>query len=185
VPAEFLNYSDIRLVSIQHEHGIFGDDGAYVLDLVSGLDIPAVATLHTVLKDPSDSQRSVIEALSRKCARLIVMSRVAADLLRRSYGIGGHNVQIIPHGIPVMHPRDQESLKTTFGVPGQRMLLTFGSSAPARASTPSSARCRPSALSSRTLSISSLARAIVSEVPAQPRRPQPPRAGSLILDTAA
>jgi glycosyltransferase involved in cell wall biosynthesis len=125
--AEFLNYSDIRLVSIQHEHGIFGGDhGAYVLDLVCGLDIPAVATLHTVLKDPSDSQRSVIEALSRKCARLIVMSRVAADLLRRSYGIGGHNVQIIPHGIPVMHPRDQESLKTMFGVPGQRMLLTFG-----------------------------------------------------------
>jgi glycosyltransferase involved in cell wall biosynthesis len=30
-----------------------------------------------------------------------------------------------------------------------------------------------------------LTRAIVSEVPAQPRRPQPPRAGSLILDTAA
>lgn len=125
--AEFLNYSDVRLVSIQHEHGIFGgEDGAYVLDLVSGLHIPAVATLHTVLKDPSDSQRSVIEALSRKCARLVVMSRVAADLLRRSYGIGGRNVQIIPHGIPVMHPRDQQGLKTMFGVPGRRMLLTFG-----------------------------------------------------------
>ena len=131
--AEFLNYSDVRLVSIQHEHGIFGgDDGAYVLDLVSALHIPAVATLHTVLKDPSDSQRSVIEALSRKCARLVVMSRVAADLLRRSYGIGGHNVRIIPHGIPVMHPRDQQALKTMFGVPGRRMLLTFGLLAPGK-----------------------------------------------------
>jgi len=131
--AEFLNYSDVRLVSIQHEHGIFGgDNGAYVLDLVSGLHIPAVATLHTVLKDPSDSQGSVIEALSRNCAQLVVMSRVAADLLRRSYGIGGHSVQIIPHGIPVMHPRDQQRLKTMFGVPGQRMLLTFGLLSPGK-----------------------------------------------------
>ncbi|MCH6563668.1 MAG: hypothetical protein IH800_14760, partial [Myxococcales bacterium] len=30
--AEFVNYSDIRLVSIQHEYGIFGgDDGAHIL----------------------------------------------------------------------------------------------------------------------------------------------------------
>ena len=31
--AEFVNYSDVRLVSVQHEYGIFGgDDGGYVLD---------------------------------------------------------------------------------------------------------------------------------------------------------
>src|SRR4051794_27019143 len=34
--AEFVNYSDVRLVSVQHEHGIFGgDDGAYVLDFLA------------------------------------------------------------------------------------------------------------------------------------------------------
>src|SRR4051794_30833894 len=30
--AEFVNYSDVKLVSIQHEYGIFGgDDGGYIL----------------------------------------------------------------------------------------------------------------------------------------------------------
>ena len=33
--AEFVNYSHVRLVSIQHEYGIFGgDDGRYILDFV-------------------------------------------------------------------------------------------------------------------------------------------------------
>ncbi len=36
--AEFVNRSDIRLVSIQHEYGIFGgDNGAYILDFLSHL----------------------------------------------------------------------------------------------------------------------------------------------------
>src|SRR3954463_12767206 len=49
--AEFVNYSQVRLVSIQHEYGIFGgDDGGYILDFVQALRVPAVVTLHTVLK---------------------------------------------------------------------------------------------------------------------------------------
>ena len=60
--AEFINYSDVRLVSVQHEHGIFGgDDGAYILDFLAALRIPAIATLHTVLKDPSPSQRAIVQ----------------------------------------------------------------------------------------------------------------------------
>ena len=125
--AEFVNYSDIRLVSIQHEHGIFGgDDGAYVLDFVAALRVPAIATLHTVLKHPSESQRSVIQSLFKQCAGLVVMSQVAKDLLASSYAIAGENVHMIAHGIPEMEPRDPDELKDSFGVPGRRMLLTFG-----------------------------------------------------------
>ena len=68
--AEFVNYSDVRLVSIQHEYGIFGgDDGAYVLDFLTALRVPSIATLHTVLKHPSDSQRTIIQRMARRCAR--------------------------------------------------------------------------------------------------------------------
>lgn len=125
--AEFVNYSDVRLVSIQHEHGIFGgDDGAYILELLTALRAPAIATLHTVLKRPSDSQRAIIQKMSRECARLVVMSKVAADLLRTSYGVNEKKIEVIPHGIPEMAPRDPQRLKAKFGVSGQRMLLTFG-----------------------------------------------------------
>lgn len=125
--AEFVNYSDVRLVSIQHEHGIFGgDDGAYILDFLTALRTPTIATLHTVLKRPSDSQRGIIQKMSLQCARLVVMSKVAADLLGASYGVNERKIQVIPHGIPEMPPRNQQRLKAKFGVSGQRMLLTFG-----------------------------------------------------------
>ncbi len=125
--AEFVNYTDVRLVSIQHEHGIFGgDDGAYILDFVTALRAPVIATLHTVLKRPSESQRAIVQGMARQCACIVVMSNVAAELLGNSYGVRGQKIHVIPHGIPEMEPRDQQRLKAKFGVSGQRMLLTFG-----------------------------------------------------------
>ena len=125
--AEFVNDSSIRLVSLQHEHGIFGgDDGAYVLDFLAALRAPAIATLHTVLRRPSDSQRAIVQSLSRRCARVVVMSQVAAMLLAESYGVNRGKVQVIPHGIPEMAPRDPRRLKTDLGVTNRTMLLTFG-----------------------------------------------------------
>ena len=125
--AEFVNYSDARLVSIQHEYGIFGgDDGGYILDFLSTLRIPAIATLHTVLEHPSDAQKKIVQQMAKRCAGLVVMSRIALNLLASAYGVEGPKIHIIPHGIPRMEPRDQEGLKAEFGVSGQRMLLTFG-----------------------------------------------------------
>jgi glycosyltransferase involved in cell wall biosynthesis len=125
--AEVVNYSDVRLVSVQHEYGIFGgDDGAYILDLIEGLHVPVVVTLHTVLKNPSESQRTIVQRMAKQGAALVVMSGVAADLLTKSYDIRRSELHIIPHGIPDMKPRDQNVLKARFGVAGQRMLLTFG-----------------------------------------------------------
>lgn len=125
--AEFVNYSDVRMVSIQHEYGIFGgDDGAYVLDFLSALRVPAMTTLHTVLKSPSASQRTIVQQMHKQCGGLVVMSQVAADLLRDSYGISGKRVNVIAHGIPTMDSVDRRALKASFGIPGRRMLLTFG-----------------------------------------------------------
>jgi glycosyltransferase involved in cell wall biosynthesis len=126
--AEFVNYSHVRLVSVQHEYGIFGgDDGGYILDFIRALRVPVVVTLHTVLKLPSPNQAAIVQKLFEQCAQLIVMSEVARDLLASSYGVRGPKVTIIPHGIPVMdRDPDQEALKAKFGVRGRRLLLTFG-----------------------------------------------------------
>jgi glycosyltransferase involved in cell wall biosynthesis len=124
---EIVSFSDMRVVSIQHEHGIFGgDDGSYVLDFLSTLRLPSIATLHTVLKEPSASQRSIVQQMAKHCSHLVVMSQVARDILARSYDVEGPTVHVIRHGIPALQPADQESLKARFGVAGQRMLLTFG-----------------------------------------------------------
>jgi glycosyltransferase involved in cell wall biosynthesis len=124
--AELVNYKDVRWLSVQHEYGIFGgDDGAYILDLLGALRVPAIVTLHTVLDHPSESQRKIVQKMA-KSAPLVVMSRVAADLLARRYDVTGPRVHVVPHGIPDMPPRDQDVLKAGFGIAGHRMLLTFG-----------------------------------------------------------
>ena len=88
--AEFVNYTDVRLVSLQHEHGIFGgDDGTYVLDFVTALRVPVIATLHTVLKRPSESQRAIVQGMARQCAGIVVMSNVAANSSVPRMGCGG------------------------------------------------------------------------------------------------
>ena len=126
--AEFINYSPVRLVSVQHEYGIFGgDDGGYILDFVRALRAPVVATLHTVLKNPSPNQAAIVHKMLACGAQIVVMSEVARNLLASSYGVGRDNVRIIPHGIPVMdRSPDQEALKAQFGVAQRRLLLTFG-----------------------------------------------------------
>jgi len=124
--AELVNYKGVRWLSLQHEYGIFGgEDGAFILDLLSALRVPAIVTLHTVLDHPSDSQRKIVQKMA-KSAPLVVMSRVAAGLLERRYDIARERVHVIPHGIPEMPARDQEVLKAGFGMAGHRMLLTFG-----------------------------------------------------------
>ena len=63
--AEFVNYSDVRWSRIQHEYGIFGgDDGGYILDFVRALRVPAIVTLHTVLKHPSENQAAIVQKMA-------------------------------------------------------------------------------------------------------------------------
>jgi glycosyltransferase involved in cell wall biosynthesis len=125
--ADHLNYSDVQLVCIQHEFGIFGgDDGAHVLAFLARLKKPVVTTLHTVLRTPSDSQRSIVRAIAERCDRLVVMSHLASDLLQDSHGVPRSKVEMIPHGIPDLPRGRQDQLKARFGVPGRRMMLTFG-----------------------------------------------------------
>ena len=64
--AELVNYKAVRWVSLQHEYGIFGgDDGAYILDFLGALRVPAAVTLHTVLETPSPSQRAIVQKMAK------------------------------------------------------------------------------------------------------------------------
>src|ERR1700751_609283 len=78
--ADFLNFSNIDLVCLQHEYGIFGGRaGAHVLELLRRLNMPFVTTLHTVLREPDPDQRSVMEEIATLSDRLIVMSQQSSD----------------------------------------------------------------------------------------------------------
>jgi len=99
--ADFLNVNQVDMLSVQHEYGVFGGKaGAHVLELLRGLRMPIVTTLHTVLSEPNPSQRTVLEELARLSERLIVMSESGAEFLKRVHGISADQIDLIPHGIP-------------------------------------------------------------------------------------
>ncbi|MGD2175999.1 MAG: glycosyltransferase, partial [Candidatus Brocadiaceae bacterium] len=99
--AESLNYSNVRAVSVQHEFGIFGGrDGAYLLDLLRELRCPVITTLHTILQEPSESQREVMDELIVLSNMLVVMSERGVDFLRDVYGAPAEKIRLIHHGVP-------------------------------------------------------------------------------------
>lgn len=68
---------------MQHEYGIFGGAaGAHLLALLREVRMPIVTTLHTLLGEPDDGQRRVMDEIVRLSDRLVVMSDHGASLLR-------------------------------------------------------------------------------------------------------
>ena len=125
--ADFLNFNGNDLVCLQHEYGIYGGQaGQHILALLRKLKMPLVTTLHTVLRNPDADQRVVLEEISRLSDRLIVMSELAAQLLREVYAVPGGKIDVIPHGVPDMPFMDPNYFKDLFGTEGKSVLLTFG-----------------------------------------------------------
>src|SRR5579863_9214961 len=125
--ADFLNFSGIDLVCLQHEYGIFGGRaGAHILELLRRLNMPFVTTLHTVLRDPDPDQRAVMEEITALSDRLIVMSQQSADILQETFRVPADKIDLIPHGIPDLPFTDPTFYKDGFGTEGKEVLLTFG-----------------------------------------------------------
>src|SRR5664280_3789103 len=81
--ADFLNSSDVDVVSVQHEFGIFGGPaGSHLLALLRGLTAPVVTTLHTVLRKPNAEQHRVMQELLDRSTRLVVMTERGRSILR-------------------------------------------------------------------------------------------------------
>ncbi len=125
--ADFLNITNVDLVCLQHEFGIFGGPaGSHILALLRELRMPAVTTLHTVLRDPDPQQRKVMKELSELSDRLVVMSERGQSFLRDTYAIPARKVDLIPHGVPDVAFVDPNFYKDRFGAEGKLVLLTFG-----------------------------------------------------------
>src|ERR1700680_490826 len=125
--ADFLNFSNVDLVCLQHEYGIFGGlAGGHVLELLRHLRMPFVTTLHTVLCDPTPDQRAVMEEIATLSDRLIVMSQNSAEILQEVFHVPIEKIDLIPHGIPDLPFTDPNFYKDGFGTEGKEVLLTFG-----------------------------------------------------------
>jgi glycosyltransferase involved in cell wall biosynthesis len=125
--ADFLNISDVDIVCLQHEFGIFGGlAGGHILALLRELRMPVVTTLHTILREPKADLRRVIHELVVLSTRLVVMAERGRQMLQEIYQAPPAKIDLIPHGIPDVGFVDPTDFKDQFGMEGKVVLLTFG-----------------------------------------------------------
>ncbi|OPH56707.1 glycosyl transferase family 1 [Paenibacillus ferrarius] len=128
-----LNRSDIDLLVIQHEFGIYGgESGEYVLDLAEKLKIPFVVIFHTVLSEPSDKQRLIMKRLAELSFRVITMVQNKVQDLQDVYGIENVKITMFHHGVPFVETASRDELKDRYGYRNRQILSTFGFLSPGK-----------------------------------------------------
>jgi glycosyltransferase involved in cell wall biosynthesis len=128
--AEAINRSNVNIVNVQHEFGLYGtwNDGVYedhLRPFLEALRKPVVTTLHTVPPEPTASMRDTVRAAAQLSDAIVVMAEVAVGLLADRYGIAEVPV-VIPHGMPAIQPHGRGRMKKKLGVPGRTIISTFG-----------------------------------------------------------
>ncbi len=126
--AETVNRDErVGIVLVQHEFGFFSTvpDEDFVRFL-QRITKPVVLTFHTVLPHPDDRWKNKVINMASACAAVIVMTNNAAGILATDYGIPEEKITVIAHGTHLVPHLDRPSLKEKYGVPGRKILSTFG-----------------------------------------------------------
>lgn len=125
--ADHINQGNFDAVSLQHEFGIFGGEaGSYILILLERLRVPIVATLHTILAQPTETQRRVLDRIVALSSRVVTMSEMGRDLLLSHYGVETAKLTVIAHGIPDFDFVEPDAAKAKLGFSETTVILTFG-----------------------------------------------------------
>ncbi|MBE9601426.1 glycosyltransferase family 4 protein [Pedobacter sp. MC2016-24] len=125
--ADYINTSLVDACIMEHEFGIYGgESGVYILPLIARLQKPLVTILHTILKDPSYMQLTIIREIAKYSSRIVVMSHRAVGFLTSIYGIPFNKIQLIEHGVPDLEAKADNPVKESLPFKGKKVLFTFG-----------------------------------------------------------
>jgi glycosyltransferase involved in cell wall biosynthesis len=124
--AKEVNASDIDVVNIQHEFGIFGGEwGSHVLSFLKTLQKPVVTTLHTLQLDLEPKGQLVLNEILYQSDAVVIMSNLAVGLLAQ-LGVPFKKINVIPHGCPNIPFVNSSSVKSSLGLKNRKVLCTFG-----------------------------------------------------------
>jgi polysaccharide biosynthesis protein PslF len=130
--------SNPTVVLLQHEYGLDPDKdgndarGTHYIEMAKAFTVAKLTTvvyLHTVLDNPDEHQRTVVQALAKVCDGVIVTTESAIDILESdTYHIEHSKLKHIDHGIRMHNPShyDRWEIKKELGVENQFLVTTLG-----------------------------------------------------------
>ncbi|WP_131537251.1 glycosyltransferase [Pedobacter nototheniae] len=125
--ANFINNSEVDTCIIEHEFGIYGgNSGVFLLSLINKLKKPFITILHTVLKEPSFMQQTIIKEIAAKASKIVVMSKKAVLFLNSIYQIPSSQIKLIEHGVPDLEPVLNNDIAQSDLFKNRKVLFTFG-----------------------------------------------------------
>ena len=125
--AEYLNFTDIDVVSVQHEFGLFGGRGGSFINLfLKRLNKSIITTLHTILEKPETEYFDSLKELCCESDKIIVMNRRGIKMLCNIYDVPLKKIELIPHGVPDLPFIDSNYYKNKLALSGRKTILTFG-----------------------------------------------------------
>lgn len=126
--AKKINESEnIKIVCVQHEFGLFGGDyGCYLIPFLDALEKPCVVTFHTVLPNPDEDRKKIVQEIALRCSAMIVIAEKAIDILNKDYDIEKEKLHLVHHGIPNVKFQDSSIYKEKLGLKNKTVLCTHG-----------------------------------------------------------
>ena len=124
--------TDIDLICIQHEFGLYSENQELFLKFVQTITKPIVIVFHTVLSHPEAYSREYLRDIIEACQSVVVMTHASSAILQNEYQIDKDKINIIPHGTHLVSQIDKEKLKKTYGFSGRKILSTFGLLSPGK-----------------------------------------------------
>ncbi len=124
--AEYVNSSNIQLLVVQHEFGLYGGDyGEYIRLFLDHVKKPVITTLHTVQPNFDKKAIEVLKYIVERSEAIVVIAHAAIDMLK-DQGIPHKKCIVIPHGCPNIDNKNNKSIKESLGLEDRLVASTFG-----------------------------------------------------------
>ena len=119
--------NDIGVVCIQHEFGLHGGEyGDYFLVFLLALNKPIMTVFHTVLPNPDEKRRKVVQAIVDLSNRVVVLTNKSQEILINQYGSQKSKINVIPHGTHTVLWEQKGLLKKKYNYSDKIVMSTFG-----------------------------------------------------------
>ncbi len=118
--------SNIEIVLIQHEFGLFSTNEADFISFLKSIRKPKIVVFHTVLPRPDNRLKKQVQQINKTVDSFIVMTNTSAKILENDYAVLQDKITVIAHGTHLVEHSNKEVLKRKYNLSGRKIISTFG-----------------------------------------------------------